>query len=150
MRARLVTTGTGGIMRKFAAAACLALLTLGCENAFREEATYEGAPTSSWAALATDRGEDVERRRKAVEVLGELGPTEADRTVPALRDALTDPDAEVRLLALRALGKLAPKASKAQAAVGRAINDRNKYVAKEAMRTYRAIEKAKPSALPSS
>src|SRR6476646_9041375 len=99
-------------MRKFAATACLALLMLGCDSAFREEATYEGAPTSSWVALATDRDEDVERRRKAVEVLGELGLTESDQTVPALKEAVTDPDAHVRLLALQALAKLAPKANK--------------------------------------
>jgi hypothetical protein len=133
--------------RKFATAACLALMMLGCDNAFREEATYEGAPTSSWCALATDRDEDVERRRKAVEVLGELGMTEVDQTVPALKEAVTDPDAHVRLLALRSLGKLAPKATKAQAAVGRAINDKNKTVAKEAMKTYRLIELSKPSGI---
>ncbi len=134
-------------MRKLTATACLALLLLGCDNALREEATYEGYPTSSWAALATARDEGVDRRRKAVIVLGELGLTEADRSVPALQEALTDPDPDVRLLALKSLGKLAPKASKAQPAVGRAFNDKNKYIAKEAMKTYKLIEMSKPSGL---
>jgi HEAT repeat protein len=134
-------------MRKLTTTACLALLMLGCDNSFREEATFEGAPTSSWALLATDRDEPVERRRKAVEVLGNLGLTETDRSVPALKEALTDPDPDVRILTLKALGKLAPKAGKAQAAVGRAFNDKNKYIAKEAIKTYKLIEMAKPSGL---
>src|SRR5262245_21207085 len=113
-------------MRKLAAAACLALLMMGCESAFRDEATYEGAPTSSWVALARDKDEDVERRCKAVEVLGDLGLTEADQTVPALQEVLTDAEPRIKLLSLQALAKLAPKASKAQGAVGRAINDKNK------------------------
>ena len=134
-------------MRNFAAAACLAMLTLGCEHALREEPKYDGLTVSQWCQVATDQDEDVERRRQATEMLGNLGPEEADDTVPALTKAVADPDAHVRLLALRALGKLAPKARKAQPAVGRAINDKNKIIAKEAIKTYRLIELAKPSGL---
>jgi hypothetical protein len=134
-------------MCKLPATACLALLLLGCDNAFREEATFEGYQTSSWCLLLTDRTQDVERRRKAAIVLGDLGLTEADRSVPALQEALTDPDPDVRIYTLKSLAKLAPRANKAQAAVGRAMNDKNKFIAKEAIKTYRVIEMAKPSGL---
>jgi HEAT repeat protein len=129
-------------MRKLTATACLALLLLGCGES---GATYEGYTTGQWCELAKD--DDVERRRKAVFVLGELGLTEADETVPTLAGAVADPDPEVRRVALQSLEKLAPKAKKAQGAVGRAINDKNKAVLKQALQTYKAIELAKPSPL---
>jgi len=132
-------------MRKLYTTACLALLLVGCERSFQDEATYEGVSTSGWVEEA--KNDNVEKRRKAAEVLGELGPTEADLTVPALKDLVADEDAHVRLMALRSLGKIAPKAGKASGAVGRAMSDKNKTVAKEAMRTLRLIEMAKPSAL---
>jgi HEAT repeat protein len=134
-------------MRKLICTAGLALLLLGCENAIQGEAEYEGVPTSGWVALATDRTQDVERRRKAVKALGELGLTETDETVPALAEALTDPDEGVRYYSLLSLEKLAPKAAKAQPAVGRAMNDKNRAIAKQAIRVYRVIEMARPSAL---
>jgi HEAT repeat protein len=132
-------------MRKLAATACLTLLLLGCENNLTEEAMIEGLYTSDWVEQAKD--DDVEKRRKAVEVLGQLGPTETDKTVPALIDALSDEDVQVRLLALRSISQLGGKARKAQPAVGRAINDKDKRVVKEAITVYRQLELAKPSAL---
>jgi HEAT repeat protein len=132
-------------MRKLIATACLCLLLLGCENSFREEASFEGVTTSGWIEQLKDG--DLDQRRRAAEVLGVLGPTEADETVPALAGALTDPDAHVRLMALKSLEKLAPKAKKAQVAVGKAMNDKNKIIVKQALRTYKAIEMAKPSPL---
>jgi hypothetical protein len=132
-------------MRKLAATACLALLLLGCDRSFRDEATYEGYTTSQWVDELTD--DDVEKRRKAAFVLGELGLDESDDTVPALAKACADPDAHVRLVSLRSLEKLAPKARKAEGAVGRAISDKNKLVMKQAIKTYKAIELAKPSGL---
>lgn len=132
-------------MRKLVATACLALLLLGCENPLREEAMIEGVSTSGWVEMAKD--DDVEVRRKAVEVLGELGPTETDQTVPALAEAVADSDAHVRLLALRSIGRLGGKARAAQPAVGKAITDKNKIVAKEAMKVYRQLELSKPIAL---
>jgi HEAT repeat protein len=133
-------------MRKPVVTAFLALLLLpGCERSFQDEATYEGVTTSQWIELLTD--DDVEKRRKAAFVLGELGLTEADETVPPLAQACSDPDVNVRLIALKSLEKLAPKAKKAQGAVGRAMNDKNKTVLKQAIKTFKAIEMAKPSAL---
>jgi HEAT repeat protein len=133
-------------MRKLAATACLTLLLLvGCERAFKDEATYEGLTTSQWVEDLSD--DDVEKRRHAAIVLGELGLSEADETVPPLAKACSDPDVHVRYAALQSLEKLAPKAKKAEAAVGRAINDKHKAVVKQAIKTYKAIEMAKPSAL---
>ncbi len=60
---------------------------------------------------------------------------------------MADEDPGVRFQALHSLGLLAPKAGKAQGAVGRAMSDKNKGVAKEAMKTFKLIEMAKPSAL---
>jgi HEAT repeat protein len=131
-------------MRKFAAAGLC--LLLGCsDNAFQREATYEGRPTSEWVQLAAD--DDVERRRNAVAVLGELGLTEADQSVPALAKAVGDADPYVRLLALKSLEKLAPKAKKAEGPVGRALSDKNKVIVKQALQTLKAINAAQPSAL---
>jgi HEAT repeat protein len=132
-------------MRKLAATACLTLLLLGCERSFRDEASYEGYTTSQWVEELSD--DDVEKRRKAAFVLGELGLSEADLTVEPLGKACTDPDAHVRLVSLRSLEKLAPKAKKAEGAVGRAMSDKNKLVLKQAIKTFKAIEMAKPSAL---
>jgi hypothetical protein len=137
-------------MRKLIAAACLALVLLailltGCDSTFQKEATYEGINTAGWVELVKD--DDVEWRRRAAVVLGELGLTEADETVPALAGACSDPDTHVKLMALKSLEKLAPKGKKAQGAVSRAINDKNKLVMKQAIKTYKAIEMAKPSAL---
>jgi hypothetical protein len=137
-------------MRKLIAAACpamllLAMLLTGCDNSLQQEATYEGINTAGWVELVKD--DDVEWRRRAAVVLGELGLTEADETVPALAGACSDPDAHVRLMALKSLEKLAPKARKAQGPVSRAINDKNKLVMKQAIKTYKAIEMAKPSPL---
>jgi hypothetical protein len=132
-------------MRKLATAACLSLLLLGCEKSYQDEAMYEGYSTSQWVEELSD--DNVDKRRKAAFVLGELGLTETDETVPPLAKACTDPDIQVRLAALRSLEKLAPKAKKAEGAVGRAISDKNKSVCKQAIKTYKAIEMAKPSAL---
>jgi HEAT repeat protein len=132
-------------MRKLAATACLALLLLGCERTFQNEAIYEGYTTSQWIEELSD--DDVDKRRKAAFVLGDLGLTEADLTVPELVKAVKDPDAHVRITALKSLEKLAPKASRYEGAVGRAMNDKNKLVANQAMKTFRAIELARPSAL---
>jgi hypothetical protein len=134
-------------MRNLAAAACLTLLLFGCERAFRDEASYEGYTTSQWADALSQDNQDVEMRRKAAFVLGELGLSEADESVPALANACSDPDIHVRINALRSLEKLAPKAKKAEGAVGRAMNDKNKVVLKQALKTFKAIELAKPSAL---
>jgi HEAT repeats len=138
-------------MRKPVAAACLTLFLLGCDDlAFHKEATYQGRSTSEWISFTTPDNE-VQLRRKAVKVLGELGLTETDQTVPALgklvADSTADKDPIVRLLALKSLEKLAPKAKKAYGAVGRAMNDKVKPVSKQAMLTFKAIELAKPSAI---
>jgi HEAT repeat protein len=132
-------------MRKHVATAYLALLLLsGCESAFREEAVWEGGSTSYWVEMTKD--EDLEKRRNAVKVLGELGPTEADQTVPALIETLKDDDDAVRYYSLTSLGKIGPvKARPAQSAVGKAIQDRHKQIRKEALKLYREIELAKPS-----
>jgi len=133
-------------MRKLSATACLALLLVGCDYTyFREDVTYEGRTAEQWVELTRD--DDVEMRKKAVTMLGEIGLPEAERSVPALARATADADVVVRLLALQQLEKLAPKAKKAQGAVTKAFSDKNKTVVKQALKTFKAIELARPSAL---
>jgi HEAT repeat protein len=132
-------------MRKLVLAACLALLPLGCDS-LHPEATYDGVTTSDWIEYLHDET-NTDRRVQAATALGELGLDEAGDTVPELAKAVGDPQPRVRLAALQSLQKLAPKARKAQGAVGRAISDKNKVVAKQAMKTFRSIELAKPSAI---
>jgi hypothetical protein len=48
-------------------------------------------------------------------------------------------------MSLKSLEKLAPKARKAQDAVSRTIKDKNKLVMKQAVKTFKAIEMAKPT-----
>jgi hypothetical protein len=135
-------------MHKFAATACLAFLMLGCDLVNREEPLYEGRTYDDWIQLSdVNQNEDVSLRTKAVRILGELGPYEPDLMIPALAKVTTDPIPNIRLMALKELETLAPKAKKAQPAVGRAMSDKDKHVAKQAMKTYKAIEMAKPSAL---
>ena len=57
-----------------------ALLLLGCERSFQNEAIYEGYTTSQWVEELSD--DNADKRRKAAFVLGELGLSEAELTVP--------------------------------------------------------------------
>ncbi len=132
-------------MRTLLAAAAAFLFVAGCGDLGREEATLDGFTTSDWIEKA--QSEDAEARREAVQKLGELGPDESDKTVPALMQALKDGDVEVRFYAVNSLGQLGPKAKRASSALGRAINDKDKRVSKAAMKVWKDIEMAKPSAL---
>jgi hypothetical protein len=132
-------------MRKLTATACLAVLLLGCDYTFHEDVTYEGRTTEEWVKLTQD--DDMDTRLKAIEMLGQIGPIEASQSVPALARSVSDVEPRVRLEALRQLETLAPKAKKAEHAVTRAMNDKNKIVAKQAMKTFKAITLAQPSAL---
>jgi HEAT repeat protein len=134
-------------MRKLLAAAFLAVLFVGCNNGItHEEANYEGYTTTDW--IDRLHSEEIEVRRDAAKAMGELGPEEASSTVPALIQSLKDEDTLVRLYSIRSLSKLGPvKSRSASAAVGRAINDKDKRVAKEAIKLYKEIELAKPSAI---
>ncbi len=134
-------------MRKLLAATFLAVLVVGCKNNItHEEGNFEGLYTSQW--IEQLHSEDVEVRRNAARAMGELGPEEADSTVPALIESLKDPDSGVRLSSIQALSKLGPvKARPASGALGRAINDKDKRVAKAAIALYKEVEMAKPSAL---
>ena len=132
-------------MKKLLVAACLSFSLSGCADVIREEAVVDGLTTSDWVAHA--QSEDLESRRLAVQKLGELGPDEADRTVPALIAASRDPDKFVRLYAVRSVKALGPKARKATNAMARLVNDREIAIAREAMQVWKDLEMAKPSAL---
>jgi HEAT repeat protein len=123
----------------------VAVLFAGCIESDREEARYEGVPTSIWVLRMRD--EDVAVRQEAARALGVLGPSELEETLTPLLEALQDPDPMVRYHALVSIGKLRPPARKASVAVGRAINDKDKRVVKAAIQVYRQLEVSRPSSL---
>jgi len=69
------------------------------------------------------KAKDEAVRIMAAEDLGERGPTEPDQAVPALADALKDPSANVRQVAVRALAKIGPEARSAAPALKKALTD---------------------------
>jgi HEAT repeat protein len=77
------------------------------------------------------KGDNVPRRLKAVKTLGDRG-SDAITAVPALADALQDPDAYVRRDAARALGKFGPQAKPAVPSLTKALEDTEPNVRKAA------------------
>jgi HEAT repeat protein len=86
----------------------LSILLAGCEKA--EPMLAHGKPLEHWLQAARDSNAAV--RKKAVKVLGNVGPVDP-AIVPALSEALQDRDAEVRREAVLALSKAGPAAREA-------------------------------------
>lgn len=95
----------------------------GCGRA--EPTLAHGKPTAHW--LQTLSGPDAKTRRKAAEVLGNVGAADAG-TVPALARALTDADAGVRRQAALALFQIGPPAREALPALAEAQSDPDERV----------------------
>lgn len=132
-------------MRRFVYLTGLAILCTGCGDSYREDAVYEGVPTSAWITRLKDENPVI--RREAAHALGQLGPDEAEQTLSALVEALKDPDPLVRCHALLAIEQLGTKGRKALGAVSRAILDKDQRVASTAIKVYRTLELRRPSAL---
>jgi hypothetical protein len=132
-------------MKRLMVLTLLGFFCLGCDALVREEAEYQGVPTSGWVDRM--KHDDVEVRREAAAALGELGTTEVHQTLPVLIEALKDSDRHVKLNALGSLDKLGAKARKARTAVAKAINDPDKIVANKAIAVYRRLELSQPSSL---
>ncbi len=111
---------------------CLVLAGLppvagGCAKA--PQTTAHGQPVEHWVQAL--QGRDTQVRRKAVRVLGNVGPSDP-AAVPALARAAADPAPAVRREAVRALLKLGPAAREALPALERCRHDPDALVRRDA------------------
>ncbi len=86
---------------------------------------FSGQPVSHW--LQAVRGPDAKARKKAADVLGNVGPSDR-AVVPALSDALADRDARVRAAAVLALAKIGPEAAPAAERLKALLQDKDAAV----------------------
>jgi HEAT repeat protein len=89
------------------------------------ERYFSGQPVSHW--LQAVRGPDAKARKKAVDVLGNVGPADP-AVVPALTEALGDRDARVRGAAVLALSKIGPEAAPAAERLKGLLQDKDALV----------------------
>ena len=96
-------------MRNALLALVLAGLAAGCDRTqSQRRSTSTGEPVSHW--LEAVKSPDPKTRKKAVDVLGNVGPADP-AAIPALTDAVRDKDAAVRDAAVLALSKIGPPAA---------------------------------------
>ena len=105
------------------------LLVLACGCAKAPTTMAHGQPVAHWVQAL--QGRDAQARRKAVRVLGNVGPSDP-AAVPALGRAAADPAAAVRREAVRALLKLGPVAREALPALERCRRDPDEQVRRDA------------------
>jgi HEAT repeat protein len=103
--------------------ALMLVLTIGCHKP--EPPLAHGKPVGDW--IAALRNPDVRARKKAVTVLGNVGPIDPG-VVPALAEAVRDRDPAVRAEAVLALMKMGPAARGAESALTEAQQDPNPTV----------------------
>lgn len=104
----------------------LVLAAAGCGGRAVPTAKYfSGEPVPHWLGQA--QSADPKARKKAVEVLGNVGPADP-AAIPALTAAVRDPDPAVRDAAVLALSKNGPAAAGAAAALEEATRDRDATV----------------------
>jgi HEAT repeat protein len=103
-----------------------AALAGGCgRDSGPKELYFSGQPVSHWLEAA--RSPDPKVRKKAVDVLGNVGPADP-AAVPALAEAVKDKDAGVRDAAVLALSKIGPPAAAALPTLREATQDPNPTV----------------------
>jgi len=101
---------------------CLAAAT-GCGRGDAPTAKYfSGEPVAHWLEAAN--APDPKVRKKAVEVLGNVGPVDPG-AIPALIAAVKDRQAAVRDAAVLALSKIGPPAASAMDVLTEAAKDRD-------------------------
>ena len=104
----------------------LAASALGCSRTgVPKENYFDGKPVEHW--LDTIKSSDAKSRKKAADVLGNVGPVDP-RAVPALIEAVKDRDARVRDAAVLGLSKIGPPASAGAAALEEATKDNDPTV----------------------
>jgi HEAT repeat protein len=104
----------------------LLLFSVGCGCSDVSTAKYFGGhPTEHW--LKAIRNPDANTRKKAADVLGNVGPVDPG-AIPALIVALKDPAPRVRDAAVLALSKIGKPAAEAVPAIEEAARDRDPTV----------------------
>jgi HEAT repeat protein len=104
----------------------LLLAAPGCRGGAVPTAKYFGGePVEHW--LAEIKSADPKARKRAADVLGNVGPTDP-AAVPALAAAVKDADARVRDAAVLALSKIGPAAADAAPALEDATRDKDPTV----------------------
>src|SRR5262249_49148810 len=96
-----------------------------------------GKPLDYWLQSLENR--DAKLRKKAVQVLGNIGPADI-AVIPALCSALKDGDVGVRREAVVALTKLGTKAKDALPALAEVVQDRDSRLRSQAEKAIRAIQ----------
>jgi HEAT repeat protein len=116
----------------------LGLAAVGCGGPTVPTAKYfAGQPVSHW--LEEARSQDPKARKRAVEVLGNVGPADP-AAIPALIAVLQDKDATVRDAAVLGLSKIGPDAAAALPAVRGLTDDKDPAVRKHARAAVGQIE----------
>lgn len=92
----------------------------------QREPEFDGRPLSSW--VADLKALAPQSRNAAAYAISGMGPA-AKAAVPALIEALNDPEASVRFPVCIALREIGPEAKDAVPALTKALDDRNDDVA---------------------
>lgn len=121
---------------------CLLLvsLTVGCTRPKTTARYFSGEPVEHWLTAIKDQ--DPKQRKKAAEVLGNVGPADA-RAIAALIEALNDGDAKVRDAAVLGLSKIGPPASSAAPALEETTKDKDETVRKHAVAALQRVRASK-------
>ena len=128
-------------MRKVAPLVMLPLFVFGCSRSdVPKEKYFSGEPVERW--LEEVKSTDPKKRKKAAEVLGNVGPVDA-RSIPALIEAVKDADAKVRVAAVLGLSKIGPPAVSGASALAEAMKDKNPFVRTHAMTALERVRGAK-------
>lgn len=90
-----------------------------------EQPAYLGVSVGDWGAAL--KGRDPLERRLAAHALAEIGPA-ACETVPALIEALRDPESFVRVWAAAALARVQPRSAYVIPALAAAMHDEIAFV----------------------
>jgi HEAT repeat protein len=115
--------------------AALLILAAGCARP--QPTLAHGKPASYWVEALQHA--DARERRKAAEVLGNVGAVDP-AVVPALAGAVRDRDLAVRGAAVLALLKMGPAAQDAAPALREAAKDRDPHVRANAVKALEKIQ----------
>jgi HEAT repeat protein len=113
------------------------------QNKKAPEPEFQGRSLSAWVADLKDLA--PYSRNKAAYAIGGMGAA-ATAAVPALIDALNDPEASVRFPVCVALREIGPGAKDAVPALTKALDDRNDDVASMARKALISITGKDPEA----
>jgi len=122
---------------KHAAPLLVLLCLIGCTKS--QPMLAHGKPVQHWVDALQDK--DVNKRVKAVEVLGNVGVADAS-AIPALTTALKDREARVRSEAALALLRIGTPAKEAVPALQEACKDKDATVRSSAAKALEKIDRS--------